>query len=85
MKEYKADPNKIIASLKNQIATQSVLIAERESLIEEMGRENIELQKEIDQLRKEQIEEMDSSFVDTVSNEGDGTDTITTGTISADK
>ena len=43
----------ISQSLVNQVANLSYEKAEREALIEELGQENLELKKELDQLREE--------------------------------
>lgn len=56
--------DKVIASLRNQIATNSVLIAEREALIETIGQENAELNNKLEEFdeNKEELEKLRKQF-----------------------
>lgn len=56
MNKNKIDPSKIISSLKNQIADNAYLLAEREALIEMIGANYQELKQENEEL-KLQLEE----------------------------
>lgn len=56
-------PNKdyINHSLVNQLAEASMKIAERDATITELYQENTELNKELEELRQQQIDEMDKA------------------------
>lgn len=56
-------PNKnyVNQSLVNQIANFSLQIAERDAVITELSLENQQLKKELEELRAEQIKEMDNA------------------------
>jgi len=49
----------VIASLSRQVSHQAIEIAEREALIEEIGQELKDTKKELKELQKKQIKEMD--------------------------
>lgn len=51
----------VVDSMASQIAKQSMDIANSNALVRMLQEENEELQKEIDELRQEQIDEMDGA------------------------
>lgn len=59
IKGNQLDLNKVIASLSRQVSHQAIEIAEREALIEEIGQELKDTKKELKELQKKQIKEMD--------------------------
>lgn len=54
------NPQYIIKSLRNQLSDFSIMVAEREAMVEEIGQELHDVKKELEELRKEQIAEMDA-------------------------
>lgn len=63
MKMNQINGDYVIDSMASQIAKQSIDIANSNALVRMLQEENQELQKEIDELRQEQIDEMDKEEV----------------------